>query len=489
MEEEQKLPPGTKGGVLGATHEVVTFDPALSRRIARKFDYRILSVFLLINLFSFIDRVNIGNARLLGLSTDLGLGIGLRYNIALMCLFVSYCVVELPANIVCKKIGGHIWIPFLVVSFGLVTMLTAVVQSHNGLYVVRFILGCLEGGISPGLVFMLAQFYRRSELGFRTSIYISAASASGAFGGLLAIGFSQIPRWGMIHTWRNIFFFEGLISILLGIAAFFLIPAGPTEAKFLSPEEKVVAVDRLRLDSAGTTEHAKTSMKHVLIALCSPHTLGCGLGFFFGNTTAQSFSVFSPSIIKAMGYTNTKAQLLSVGPYVVACIISIIVGWLSDRFKKRAVLIICSVPLGIAGFFMLEFLPASRPWAKYGALYLAASGLYAFLPLWLAWAMNNSATPTVRASASGIVFTMGSLGGIIAPWTYLPGDAPQYRTGHAVMLSFLCASWACAVALYFYSKWENKQRDMGKRDYRLAGLTKEQELELSSNHPAFRYFL
>lgn len=159
MEEEQKLPPGTKGGVLGATHEVVTFDPTLSRRIARKFDYRILSVFLLINLFSFIDRVNIGNARLLGLSTDLGLGVGLRYNIALMCLFVSYCVVELPANIVCKKIGGHIWIPFLVVCFGLVTMLTSLVQSHNGLYAVRFILGCLEGGISPGLVFMLAQLY------------------------------------------------------------------------------------------------------------------------------------------------------------------------------------------------------------------------------------------------------------------------------------------------------------------------------------------
>ncbi|KAH8801420.1 hypothetical protein F5884DRAFT_513905 [Xylogone sp. PMI_703] len=157
--------------------------------------------------------------------------------------------------------------------------------------------------------------------------------------------------------------------------------------------------------------------------------------------------------------------------------------------ESLALPIMLNVPLGIAGFFMLEFLPENRPGAKYGALFLAASGTYAFLPIWLAWAVNNSATPTVRASASGVVFTMGSLGGIIAPWVYLSKDGPQYHTGHAVMLSFLCGSWICAVALYFYSKWENRQRDMGKRDYRLNGLTFEQELELSSNHPAFRYFL
>ncbi|KAH8801421.1 major facilitator superfamily domain-containing protein [Xylogone sp. PMI_703] len=326
----------TSGGILGASHEVVTFDPQVSKRVVRKYDIRLLTFFLLINLFSFIDRVNIGNARLLGLSKDLDLGIGLRYNIALMCLFVSYCVVELPSNIACKRIGGHIWIPSLVFTFGITTMLTSVVESHGGLYAVRFVLGCLEGGISPGLVFMLAQFYRRRELGFRTSIYISAASASGAFGGLLAIGFSKIPPWGVIHTWRNIFFFEGLISVIIGAAAFYIIPAGPAQARFLSEEEKVVAVDRLRVDSAGTTEQGHTKLKHVILAMKSPHTLGCGLGFFFGNTCAQTFSVFSPSIIAAMGYTDTKAQLLSVGPYVAAAATSIFVGYLSDRYQKRA---------------------------------------------------------------------------------------------------------------------------------------------------------
>lgn len=84
---------------------------------------------------------------------------------------------------------------------------------------------------------------------------------------------------------------------------------------------------------------------------------------------------------------------------------------------------------------------------------------------------------------------MGSLGGILAPWMFLPRDAPAYRTGHAVLVSFLCGSWASAIVLWIYCRWENRQRDMGKRDHRLQGLTREQELELSSRHPAFRYLV
>lgn len=164
--------------VLGATRETLVIDDALSKRVVRKYDYRILPLFLLINLFSFIDRVNIGNARLLGLQAELELGVGLRWNIALMCLFVSYCVVELPSNIACKKLGGHIWIPFLIFVFAVLTICTSVVENRQGLYAVRFLLGCAEGGISPGLVWMLSQLsvYPTSTLRQLTKIVTGARS-------------------------------------------------------------------------------------------------------------------------------------------------------------------------------------------------------------------------------------------------------------------------------------------------------------------------
>ncbi|KEF54916.1 uncharacterized protein A1O9_09359 [Exophiala aquamarina CBS 119918] len=474
---------------LEAQHADIVVDEHLSKKIARKYDLHLLIFFTLINLFCFIDRVNIGNVRLLGLAEDLDLNVGLRFNIALMCMFVPYCVVELPANILCKRIGGHIWIPFLVSAFAIITVLTSVVQNRGGLYAARFFLGLVEGGVSPGLIWLLSQFYKRQELGLRTNIYVSAASASGAFGGLLAIGLSKIPDWGLIHRWRNVYFFEGLISLAIGGASWVLIPRGPETAKFLTEEEKKTAVNRLLVDSAGTAELGKTSLKHIVQALKSPHVLGCAFGFYLTNTVAQSVAVFVPSIIRGMGYSNETAQLLSVGPYAVACIISVIAGYLSDKYKDRSMVIIIGAPVSIVGFFMLEFLPNSKPAAKYGALYLASTGYYAFYPMYITWAANNCATGTVRAAGVGLVFTLGSLAGVCAPWIYLPSDAPGYRTGHAVLLSFLLGTFCTAIILRFYCKWENRQKDLGKRDHLLVGLTPLEEQDLSSKHPAFRYML
>jgi hypothetical protein len=138
---------------------------------------------------------------------------------------------------------------------------------------------------------------------------------------------------------------------------------------------------------------------------------------------------------------------------------------------------------------MLLSLPASMSSAKYGALYLAAPGIYAFLPLYITWAVNNAATPTVKAVASGLVFTVGSLGGILAPWVYLSQDAPEYRQGHLIMLAFLIFSWAIAGSLITWIKWENRTRESGKRDWILEGLGEVQRGELSSRHPGFRYVI
>lgn len=127
---------------------------------------------------------------------------------------------------------------------------------------------------------------------------------------LLLRGIKPSRNGGLLLIW------QGLISLFIAVLAWWIIPRGPETAKFLSEEEKSVAIDRLRVDSAGTTEGGRTRWKHVRQALLSTHVLACGVGFFLGNTAAQSFSVFTPSIIAAMGYSSTRAQLLSVGPYV-----------------------------------------------------------------------------------------------------------------------------------------------------------------------------
>ena len=127
-------------------------------------------------------------------------------------------------------------------------------------------------------------------------------------------------------------------------------------------------------------------------------------------------------------------------------------------------------------------------------------------PMWLTWvccrdrlaafelyadggiqSVNNCATPTVRSAAAGITFTIGSLGGVVAPWIYLGTTSSDYLRGHIILLVFVSGSFMCAAALRLYCQWENKQRESGLRNYRLEGLSEDKAQELSSNHPAFRY--
>ncbi|KAL4818466.1 major facilitator superfamily domain-containing protein [Aspergillus spinulosporus] len=422
-----------------AIEEDRRYEAQETRIILRKFDLRLLVLFTVINFFSFIDRVNIGNARLLGLQEDLDLS-GLRFKMALTCLLVSYCLVELPSNILCKLIGGHI---------------------YGGCMSAGLCWGCLRGESRRGWCFScrcclvsisdLAS-YPRHELGFRTSIYISASSASGTFGRL-----------------KNIFFCKGLVSILLAIIVFLTTPSGPGTARFLTESQRKLAVDRIQIDAAGTSKLSRTRLRRIKEGITQLPIVACALGFFFGNTCAQSFSLFSPYTIQAMGYTDELAQLLSVGPYVVACLFSILTGYISDEYRTRGYLILLTAPLGIIGMAMLLSLPASMPATKY--------------------AVNNAATPTVKAVASGLVFIVGSLGGILAPWVYLSQDAPEYRQGHAIMFVFLIASWAIAGSSIAWIKWENTMRESEKRDWILEGLGEVQRGELSSRHPRFRYVI
>jgi MFS family permease len=174
---------------------------------------------------------------------------GYKFNWALTVFYIVYIFVEVPSNIVLKRVGARFWIPFLVIAFGAVSVGTAFVKNFDELMVVRAFLGLVEGGTMPGISFFLSTFYKREELLFRIGMFVSGSSMAGAFGGLLATGLSKIPRWGThgapLYLWRNIFFFEGLFTMLLAMAAPFLMPDRPDTCKFLTERERIIAAERL----------------------------------------------------------------------------------------------------------------------------------------------------------------------------------------------------------------------------------------------------
>jgi MFS family permease len=269
-------------------------------------------------------------------------------------------------------------------------MCIAFVNTWEGLMVARSFLGIFEGGAFPGIAFFLSCFYKRKELLFRIGIYVSAASLAGAFGGLLATGLALIPEWGAegakIHTWKNIFFFEGLITIIVGGLAPIWMPSNPATTWFLTERERKIAAERLLREHRADPDEL-VSWKHVKAAIFSVHNYTCALGFFLVNITVQGLSVFLPTILNDLNWTATKAQLLTVPPYLAACLVAVAIAYVSDKTHMRGIYLAGFSLVAVVGFAILRWVSDAN--VRYLAVFFVTIGAFPGGPGFLAWAMNS----------------------------------------------------------------------------------------------------
>jgi len=177
----------------------------LNRAVNRKFDLHILPWLFGIWLLSFIDRSNIGNAKLAGLPEDLHISTGTSFNVALLVFYIPYILIDVPSNLLLKKFKAGIYLPSLITAWGVVCTCIGFTKSFAGLVVCRLLLGLFEGGILGGVIIYLAMFYTRHQVLYRSGLFYSAAPLSGAFGGLLASALGQIEYRGY-RRWPWIFF-------------------------------------------------------------------------------------------------------------------------------------------------------------------------------------------------------------------------------------------------------------------------------------------
>lgn len=265
-------------------------------------------------LFAFIDRSNIGNARIDGLAEDLKL-VGNKFNIALVVFYVPYILIDVPSNWIVKWVGAGIYLPAIMIAWGLVSTFLGFTKSFAGLVAARCLLGLFEGCLLPGIIVYLAMFYERHDMLWRIGLFYCAAPLSGAFGGLLATGLAQISVGGY-DSWPWIFFVEGAITVVFGIVAIFFLPNTPARSKFLTEVEMRIALHRMQTDSHGATtdkdvEQEKFSWHWVRAAILAPNTLFCALAWFFLLVPLYVRAFLS----EASGYTDKISELQSLPPY------------------------------------------------------------------------------------------------------------------------------------------------------------------------------
>ncbi|KAL0573852.1 hypothetical protein V5O48_008093 [Marasmius crinis-equi] len=450
--EPDKLATSSTGSI-----DDVTTNPALEKRVWRKLDMYVLPIVAMFYLLSFLDRTNVANARVAGLQKDLKMT-NKEYSIALTVTYVPYILAELPSNLVLKAVGPNLMLPTMLTLWGIVTTLQGLVKSYSGLLAARFFLGLLEGGVFPGLVLYLSYFYPRYKMNLRVSSFFAAASLSGAFSGILAYGIIRMNGVGGKPGWAWIFILEGLFTVAFGILSYFILPRSVDRAYFLNAEEKRYVDAKLAEDSIHS-EEASFSWREVVEAFKLPQLWFLGPTLFWSGVTLYSLAYFSPSIIQSLGYTAAKAQLMSVPPFAVAFVVSIICAFVSDRFRCRGYVTIFSAVLAIIGFAM--FLGSNSPQVQYGSLFFSIPGTYTGAPTLSAWQSNNASPQTRRATAIAFGFIMSNSGGILATW--LLGSlspAPRYTEATITLLVFsVCILIGAALNLAYLTSQNKKKAE------------------------------
>ncbi|KAF2462865.1 MFS general substrate transporter [Lindgomyces ingoldianus] len=459
----------------------------LDKALVWKIDMWLIPWLSLLYLLSFLDRTNIGNARVAHMEKNIGM-VGRDYNNALTIFFISYAGAEPITNLLLKRYTPRVFFTTIIFAWGAIMTVMGCINNQAGLLACRWFLGLAEAGLFPGVNYYLSCWYKRSELGFRAALFFSAAALAGSFGGLLAAAITQMDGVGGYEGWRWIFILEGLITVFVGIFCWWMVNDFPDTARFLTPEEKLRTLRRLQADNQARAETEKFSRKYVWAACRDWKTWGYAVCYMGCLCPLYSFSLFLPTILLGMGYQGTKAQLMSVPPYAVAAVMTVFIGWLADRTRWRGYCNMAVSFTGCVGFAML--LGTTNVHVQYAGTFLGAMGIYPTVSNTLTWASNNVEGVYKRGVVVGIIVGWGNMNGVVSSNIYMPKEKPKYTTGHATVLAYMIACLlGGSIFMHLMLRRENKLRKSGKRDHWLEGKTEEEIRMMGDVRPDFIYTL
>jgi MFS family permease len=380
------------------------------RRLVNRIDWRVMPFLCIMYLLAFLDRVNISNANVYGMSLPNQLNLkGNRFNNALVIFFVPYVLFEIPSNILLKRFRPHVWLSFCMFMFGLVSICQGLVHNYGGLLTTRFFLGLFETGMFPGSFYLIGMWYRRHEAQRRFTFFFASTTLAGAFGGLLASAIGKMDGMRGYRAWRWIFILEGTLTCVVAILFFFLLPDFPEEAKWLKEDERAYVRARLEADQGKNAIEHKITLRDVGRVFKDPKIIVGGFMYFGLIVPAYGYAYFSPGIIKGYGYSAIQTQLHSVPPWACAFGFSLLIAYCSDKARHRFIFVLIPTAVTITGFGMLLGIHHNLK-AEYAALFLAAMGTYSALPVIVCWFQCNLATHTRRSVGSAFQIGFGNIG-------------------------------------------------------------------------------
>jgi ACS family tartrate transporter-like MFS transporter len=380
----------------------------LERITLRKVYLRLVPYCFVLYILCYIDRINVSFAALT-MNKDIGLSAYI-YGLAAGAFFWGYCLLEVPSNLILERVGARIWITRIMVSWGLLSAATAFVTGPWSFFIVRVLLGVAEAGLFPGMLLYFHRWFPQHHRGRVVAGFLIGIPLSTAIGAPLSTAFLLLDGiWGL-HGWQWVFLGEGLPTALIGVSVWFFLTERPSEATWLTPEERAWLAGEL-----GRERHEIESVRvhSILSSMVNPRVWVLTVLFAGVGMGGVGLVLFLPQILKGLGVSNTAAGLLTAIPYVFGTIAMIVSGAVSDRTGDRYWTLTITCACGALGLVLGAFLHGSLFWVL-ASFSLATVGFYGMkAPFWA----TPSAFLTGPALAAGLAFinSIGNFCGYLGP--------------------------------------------------------------------------
>ncbi|KAK9236289.1 major facilitator superfamily domain-containing protein [Lipomyces kononenkoae] len=419
---------------------LLRFTKEEERQLRRKIDRYLMPLITTLFVLAFLDRSNIGNARIAGLQESFNLTSN-QFDWLLTAFYISYISFEW-VGFLWNVVPAHIYVTMCLFGWGLVASLQSVTFNYWSLFILRFLLGVGEASFGPGVPMYLSFFYLRKEMGFRTGIFMSAAPLSTAFAGTIAYLITSMADHTPIDSWRVLLFVEGIPCMLMACVVWNYLPDRPSTAYFLDLKDKIIVRSRYRRRVEVEGEQVSHSASHgfkwdeALEVLQDPKVYVTAAMFFLANIAYASMPVFLPLILRDMGYHQITAQGLSAPPYLVAYVTVLVTTYLSDKRKSRAEFIIFHSSISAAGYLVLAL--SRDTFTRYCAIFFVASGFFSVVTIVIAWTINNQSSEAGKGTGMVMLNTIGQCGPLVGTRLYPESDAPYYERGMII----------CSIAMF-----------------------------------------
>jgi ACS family tartrate transporter-like MFS transporter len=383
----------------------------IERKTTRKVWARIIPFVLVLFVINYIDRVNIGFAALT-MNKELAIT-SQQYGFIAGIFFFGYFVFEIPSNLLLHRLGARVWIARILVSWGIVAILTGFVKAAFHLYALRFLLGVAEAGYFPGIVLYLTYWFRKRHLAHAVALLCTGTPIANVIGAPVSGLILDHVHWMGLSSWRWVLILEGVPAILAGIFTYVFLPNRPADAKFLTPEEKGWLSAELQRE-----ELEKLPARGISAWQALAHGRVWHLTAIYFAMVLSMYTVifWMPQLIRTAfsQYSNTKVGILVMIPYLAGVSAMITIARSSDRTLERRYHAAVPEMVGAIALLLLGTIVAPSPFLFIVVWCLAAMGIWGFFGPF--WALPNEFLAGSSAAVGiALVNSFGNLGGFVGP--------------------------------------------------------------------------